>query len=944
MTDVMLKLETPTVHRMGKIGVSRQQLLSAVFILLLVAYVGQGFIPHRGLSCKYPRSSSLKVHADSVFAVMLHKNALAHFEDAPFSFALLTSLTDDPFEHDVFDEMSSPVDSAFYGNPTDDDSQFDWTEWPQEPYEHIDGDEVIEELHAAPYKARSNTEISSSPTRYVDMQLGAVDNDVSSGSMNLSVHEGVPFVAKIVDHGVHDNPLEESISSPAIPSGSWEGREADETETLSTDSGDFDTDTNVARSVRIVDDRTSGRKSSAPRTTVDDTSKKIAELLQAAVKATEAAVKATNGNSYKKVEKSGKHRLQQMLGREVTDAGNATETTESQIQSEEMKKPKLKPLNLDFTTSHKQMISFNDTKAAAAYLSLPASEYSVLDKSIISRCDVSPNDTFVLNLPIGDLLFAARTFRSPGIAQSIGGGTSTVLRTSVTVEPDAAEGVVHMRSGPLLLETTINSFTDLDAVVGNGTDPIGSADIAFEVLAQALPEWLVWAGDRSKMDAQFVSNSDNTTSVKSSIQAGFELKLQWKKKEPVEFWKGSYFDFSKVFNFNSKSVKSTPSYTSSDTASVPLRDEKAFSDSDKVMEEMKEEAHLWVTDSHKSGISVVEDPVDTAAAIEAAVSATSEAFATAGTAVSKAVNATMEVYTTMGVPSIAAKATSATKKRLHLLAMLLRRQMPVIAAAVARERNRLHHVFTSMLLQASSKFPALKSFYDSAEFQKFLAIIALCMGSIVRTSRHLAGRLLDSTRLAWKRLMSYLMLWYMRQKAAEEVQVSGAYAKVQQHRTLKSFQPLHSLGIPQYGSRTELPNAAVLSSSIKSPKQTKDLNKIKPLDQKHVGKEGPVKTETLPMNRFDIKKEVQKTPTKTNAHSVSKLAVSADIKVWVDLSLPIQEEVANVLNVLPVKALLSQAGSLITNTVLKSASPKLSKLLVEDYEKWKVAKYQKNFK
>jgi len=61
------------------------------------------------------------------------------------------------------------------------------------------------------------------------------------------------------------------------------------------------------------------------------------------------------------------------------------------------------------------------------------------------------------------------------------------------------------------------------------------------------------------------------------------------------------------------------------------------------------------------------------------------------------------------------------------------------------------------------------------------------------------------------------------------------------------------------------------------------------------------------------------------------LSVTAKIDVWVALNLPLQEDLSKALTLLPVKLLLSQAGSITTSAVLKATTPRFVDLLLQDY-------------
>ena len=62
------------------------------------------------------------------------------------------------------------------------------------------------------------------------------------------------------------------------------------------------------------------------------------------------------------------------------------------------------------------------------------------------------------------------------------------------------------------------------------------------------------------------------------------------------------------------------------------------------------------------------------------------------------------------------------------------------------------------------------------------------------------------------------------------------------------------------------------------------------------------------------------------------LPVNAVVKVWLDVNLPVQKDLASAISFPPVKLLLNQAGALTTKAVLRTLAPVLGKLLVSDHE------------
>ena len=150
---------------------------------------------------------------------------------------------------------------------------------------------------------------------------------------------------------------------------------------------------------------------------------------------------------------------------------------------------------MSFSSSHRVKILMNDSIAAQQYLSLPTSNYSLLNSNVISRND-NDSDTFQMSLPLGDLT-------------SVTGITiSATLKTSIKVIPDIDKGKLTFQSGPFYFLPTLKNNTS------SSINNISNDDVD---LQKGLPEWLLWGGQQGE-------NGE----VKSSIQAGFTTELTWK--------------------------------------------------------------------------------------------------------------------------------------------------------------------------------------------------------------------------------------------------------------------------------------------------------------------------------------------------------------------------------------------------------------------------------
>ncbi len=176
---------------------------------------------------------------------------------------------------------------------------------------------------------------------------------------------------------------------------------------------------------------------------------------------------------------------------------------------------KLKPLKISFTSSHVHKLSLNNTVNAISYLSLPATEYSVLDSSLVSRSDEC-NDTFILNIPLGDI----SSMYSYGMSNSPRLKLDTTLSTSVEVKPEPENSLVRMRSNELYFIN--NNNNNNNNTVANSSTFIG----------EALPMWLIDSDASSKIDETEIENEQIQVKVKSksSIQTGFEIQISWKNR------------------------------------------------------------------------------------------------------------------------------------------------------------------------------------------------------------------------------------------------------------------------------------------------------------------------------------------------------------------------------------------------------------------------------
>ena len=213
-------------------------------------------------------------------------------------------------------------------------------------------------------------------------------------------------------------------------------------------------------------------------------------------------------------------------------------------------KPKV-PVKLSFSASHRHALDLPGVAAAHAYLSLPADAYSVLDSALVSRRADAP-DTFILSLPFSDYYQAAMVGTGVGTATAAGAGrgtrVATVVRTDVTVRPDPANGKVVMESGDIVFlpvvpksaaavavaEAEAEAETTSDTGNEDGVDGSSNSDGAAPppplLLADILPEWLLWGGKAGDDAPEATAGAV----VKSSVQARFRLELSWRPPSPAD--------------------------------------------------------------------------------------------------------------------------------------------------------------------------------------------------------------------------------------------------------------------------------------------------------------------------------------------------------------------------------------------------------------------------
>ena len=88
----------------------------------------------------------------------------------------------------------------------------------------------------------------------------------------------------------------------------------------------------------------------------------------------------------------------------------------------------------------------------------------------------------------------------------------------------------------------------------------------------------------------------------------------------------------------------------------------------------------------------------------------------------------------------------------------------------------------------------------------------------------------------------------------------------------------------------------------------------------------------MPENTDSAVQEKETPQGEKEEDGVVSLPVTAVVKVWVDVNLPVREDLSSALSFPPIKLLLNQAGALTTKALLRTIAPTLGKLLVKDHD------------
>ena len=189
-------------------------------------------------------------------------------------------------------------------------------------------------------------------------------------------------------------------------------------------------------------------------------------------------------------------------------------------------------IDMNFKASHKEKFSLNNPYIAREYLSLPASQYSILSSNIITRINPDNGVGDATLCDEGDLFRVIVPIPTRMTEQDTGVTTDVIINAlaDVRVDPRPERGEVVMESGPIYLQTS----QSLPANITNRnsercydykqniteTDQLRGNDEA--ALRSILPSWLL------QLDQEEGEDELAGAALKSSIQAGFIIKLLWK--------------------------------------------------------------------------------------------------------------------------------------------------------------------------------------------------------------------------------------------------------------------------------------------------------------------------------------------------------------------------------------------------------------------------------
>lgn len=212
---------------------------------------------------------------------------------------------------------------------------------------------------------------------------------------------------------------------------------------------------------------------------------------------------------------------------------------------------------LKFRSAFKRKVVFEGAEQATRYLSLPPSNYSLLNSAIVSK-SLQAEDSFELRLPLTEIAAALdQITSSPGKYQVL---NQFDLFLSLKVDVDAARGLVLMESGPLFFAPTTRD------TVSSRVEGEQSADFNTAVADVLLPDWLVWNSaeinaDRNvPIDPPVEENTDDLSGtnvfepqLKSAVQPGLSIEMKWDPLRGGEYNEAqSVLEKARNFMTNSK--------------------------------------------------------------------------------------------------------------------------------------------------------------------------------------------------------------------------------------------------------------------------------------------------------------------------------------------------------------------------------------------------------
>ena len=250
------------------------------------------------------------------------------------------------------------------------------------------------------------------------------------------------------------------------------------------------------------------------------------------------------------------------------------ESVQTALKSNNSSQTPPKPFKLHFKARNKSKFGLIEPSKALKYLSLPLSNYSALDTKFIKSKNADEDQpstseggekSFTLSLPLFDMT-SALSFP-----------IDATLTADISVVPDAANGRIHMYSGPVYFIPENNAHVKVARIsqspypvsveqksqvsmdVGTEMDSCDNVEERFayegntslkrfmkekkEVKSQ-IPNWLIWGGNiDGEEEVTHVNEgiTGNQTVVKSSIQANICIDMTWNQNGNNDLSFGTLF-------------------------------------------------------------------------------------------------------------------------------------------------------------------------------------------------------------------------------------------------------------------------------------------------------------------------------------------------------------------------------------------------------------------